>query len=115
MGDRVPRLVKHHPAGARDEQHRCQAEPSIGRLAVFVATDSRDLDIIRAGHVDDTFVPLDPDTLGGRLEAVGFTNVAVEVGDYQLRFNATKPAAQLPRSQPGDVLNQLVDNGGPPF
>ena len=58
----------------------------------FVATDSRDLDAIRAGHVDDVFVPVDPATLRGRLEAVGFTAVSVDVGDYQIRFHATKPA-----------------------
>jgi len=51
----------------------------------------RDLDAIRAGHVDDVFVPVDPDTLAGRLEAVGFADVGIDVGEYQLRFNATKP------------------------
>ena len=57
----------------------------------FIAADSVDSDMIRAGHVDDIFVPVDPETLGSRLEAVGFTNVGVDVGDYQVRFNATKP------------------------
>jgi len=38
------------------------------------------------------FVPVDPATLRGRLEAVGFTAVSVDVGDYQIRFHATKPA-----------------------
>ena len=58
----------------------------------FVGTDSRDLDAIRAGHVDDVFVPVDPATLPSRLEAVGFTAVSIDVGDYQIRFHATKPA-----------------------
>ena len=58
----------------------------------FVGTDSRDLDAIRAGHFDVVFVPVDPATLRGRLEAVGFTAVSVDVGDYQIRFHATKPA-----------------------
>jgi SAM-dependent methyltransferase len=57
----------------------------------FVGTDSRDLEIIRAGHVDDVFIPVDPDSLGARLEAAGFTGVGLDVGDYQIRFNATKP------------------------
>jgi SAM-dependent methyltransferase len=57
----------------------------------FVGTDSRDLEAIRAGHVDDVFVPVDPATLGSRLEAVGFRGVMVDVGDYQIRFSASKP------------------------
>ena len=57
----------------------------------FVGTDSRDLEAIRAGHVDDVFVPVDPATLGSRLGAVGFRDVMVDVGDYQIRFSASKP------------------------
>jgi SAM-dependent methyltransferase len=58
---------------------------------VFVGADSLDLDVIRAGHVDDVFVPVDPGTMSDRLEASGFTNVGVDVGDYQFRFKASKP------------------------
>jgi SAM-dependent methyltransferase len=61
---------------------------------VFVGTDSRDLDAIRAGHVDDVFVPVDPETLGQRLESAGFAEVGIEVGDYQIRFTATKAAPE---------------------
>ena len=57
----------------------------------YVGTDSRDLDYIRAGHADDIFVPVDPDTLGVRLEAAGFTDVGIDIGEYHVRFNATKP------------------------
>ena len=57
----------------------------------FVATDSVDSEPIRMFHVDDVFVPVDPDTLRSRLEGVGFTDVGIEVADYQVRFNATKP------------------------
>jgi SAM-dependent methyltransferase len=59
--------------------------------AGLFATDSRDLDVIRHGHVDDTFVPLPEDTIVPRLEHAGFIDVDVEVGDYQLRFAARKP------------------------
>jgi hypothetical protein len=41
--------------------------------------------------VDDVFVPVDPETLASRLEAIGFANVRVEVASYEVRFNATKP------------------------
>jgi SAM-dependent methyltransferase len=58
---------------------------------VFVGVDSRDLDAIRAGHIGDVFVPVDPDTFAARLEAAGFSNVTIEIGDYQIRFTARKP------------------------
>lgn len=57
----------------------------------FVGTDTRDLEPIRAGHLDDVFVPVNPETLGARLEAAGFRNCSVEVDEYQIRFSATKP------------------------
>ena len=61
----------------------------------FIATDSVDSEAIRMFHVDDVFVPVDPDTLGSRLEAVGFTDVGIDVGDYQIRFKSHKPDTAL--------------------
>jgi SAM-dependent methyltransferase len=69
-----------------DELHRL-LRPS-GSL---IAADSVDSELIRAFHVDDVFVPVAPDTLGARLEAAGFIDVDIDVGDYQMRFHATKP------------------------
>jgi SAM-dependent methyltransferase len=57
---------------------------------IFVGTDSIDSEPIREFHVDDVFVPVDPITLGSRLEAAGFTDVNVKPADYQIRFSATK-------------------------
>ena len=56
----------------------------------FIGTDSVDSEPLREFHLDDIFVPVDPDTLGSRLEAVGFTDIGVEVTDYQVRFSARK-------------------------
>jgi SAM-dependent methyltransferase len=84
--------VLHH-IPTRDAQDEVFAE--IHRVlrpgAGLFATDSRDLDVIRQGHVDDIFVPLPEDTIIPRLERAGFIDVDVEVGDYQLRFEARKP------------------------
>jgi SAM-dependent methyltransferase len=84
--------VLHH-IPSLDDHGRLFAE--LHRLlrpgAIFVGADSRDLDVIRAGHVDDTFVPVDPNTLPDRLEAVGFAETTIDVGDYQFRFLARKP------------------------
>ena len=63
--------VLHH-VPAPDLQDRLFAE--LHRVlrpgGVFAGTDSRDLDTIRAAHVGDVFVPVDPDMLAARLERV---------------------------------------------
>jgi len=53
--------------------------------------DSLDLDVIRAGHADDTFVPVAPETFGERLEKAGFGSPRIDTGEYQFRFIARKP------------------------
>lgn len=69
----------------------------------FVAVDSLDTDRIRRGHIDDTFVPLDPATLESRLRAAGFDDIALtQAGRYldrgdQIRLTALKPAARPSR------------------
>jgi SAM-dependent methyltransferase len=84
-------MLHHMPSG--EDQDRLFAE--LARVlrpgAIFVGADSRDLEMIRAGHIDDTFVPVDPDALPGRLAAVGFTDTSVDVGDYQFRFVTHQP------------------------
>jgi SAM-dependent methyltransferase len=60
---------------------------------VFVGIDSRDTEMIRLGHVDDTFVPVDPDTLSDRLQAAGFTDVEIDATEFHIRFLARKPGA----------------------
>lgn len=63
----------------------------------FVGVDSSDSPELRALHADDVFVPVDPGTLGGRLEAAGFGDVVVEEWvaasrpGPKVRFAATRP------------------------
>jgi SAM-dependent methyltransferase len=57
---------------------------------ILVGVDSVDVGPIRDAHVDDTFVPVDPSTLGYRLEAAGLIEPAIDRGDYQIRFVARK-------------------------
>ena len=59
---------------------------------IFVGVDSRDLDGIRAGHLDDIFVPVDPATLLERLAAAGFADTTTDVGEYQFRFLTRRPS-----------------------
>jgi SAM-dependent methyltransferase len=86
--------VLHHMPTPRD-QDRLFAE--VRRLlrpgGVFVGVDSRDLQPIRDGHVDDTFNPVPPDTLPRRLQAAGLAEVQIDEDEYQIRFVARKPTS----------------------
>jgi SAM-dependent methyltransferase len=82
----------HHMA-KREDQDRLFGE--LHRVlrpgGILVAADSRDLEPIRQGHVDDVFNPVPPETLAARLQAVGFADVVLDVQEYQIRFSARKP------------------------
>jgi hypothetical protein len=58
---------------------------------LLVGQDSLATDELEALHVDDTYVPVDPATLAGRLSAAGFVRVKVDTNDYAVRFRASKP------------------------
>ena len=60
--------------------------------AALFASDARDTALLRAVHEDDTFVPLCADTVVGRLEALGYGSVDLEVTEYEMRFAAHKLA-----------------------
>ena len=83
--------LHHMPSAELQDRLFAELHRMLRPGGVFVAVDAVDNELIREGHVDDVFVPVDPATLGARLEAVGFAGVAIDVGDYQIRFSATKP------------------------
>jgi len=62
--------------------------------AALVASDGYDNEGTRRHHVGDLFVPLDPDTLPGRLEDLGFVDVTLDRGAYDFRFAGWKPASR---------------------
>jgi SAM-dependent methyltransferase len=84
--------VLHHVPTAEHQDRvfaeLCRVLRTGGQL---VAVDGRDVPELRGFHDDDTFVPLDPDTLEARLVAAGFTDVAIELEPMQVRFQARKP------------------------
>lgn len=50
--------------------------------APLVASDSLGSDELAAHHTDDTYNPVDPDSLAGRLAAAGFSDVDVRTNAY---------------------------------
>lgn len=62
--------------------------------AVFVAIDSLGLRSfwMRLIHVGDTLVPVNPDSLGPRLEAAGLSENLIETNPYAFRLHARRPS-----------------------
>lgn len=58
---------------------------------LFVGTDATDSPELREIHVDDTFVPVDVNTLPARFEAAGLVEVQVVDADGRVRFVAFRP------------------------
>lgn len=56
----------------------------------FVGTDSKWSLLFGMLHIGDTMVMVDPETLGARLEALGFKNVKIDRGKHRFRFRAHK-------------------------
>lgn len=79
-------MLHHMPSAEHQDRLISEIHRVLRPGAIFVGTDSRDLEAIRVGHVGDTFVPVDPDTFAGRLQAAGFHRTEIDVGDYQFRF-----------------------------
>jgi SAM-dependent methyltransferase len=59
----------------------------------FVGSDSLQSLMMRVIHLGDTFVPVNPDNFGARLEAAGFEVIELEKGSGAFRFHARKPGA----------------------
>lgn len=86
-------MLHHMPSSDHQDRLFAALHRALRPGAIFVGVDSLDLDVIRAGHVDDTFVPVDPATLRARLAAACFGDATIDVGDYQFRFVSRKPSA----------------------
>jgi len=87
-------MLHHVPAPEIQDQVFVELYRVLRPGGTLVAVDSVDDDVIRQFHENDVFVPIDPAKLPARLEAIGFSNVRVEVGGiggYEVRFTAVKP------------------------
>jgi len=84
-------MLHHMPSPEHQDRLFAALHRALRPGAIFLGVDSLDLDFIRDGHVDDTFVPVDPATVGDRLRQAGFGTTTIDLGDYQYRFVTTKP------------------------
>jgi SAM-dependent methyltransferase len=84
-------MLHHVPSAAEQDRVLAEVHRVLRPGALLLATDARDVELLRDAHDDDVFVPLDEDTTVARLEAAGFADVDLTVDDYELRFTARKP------------------------
>ncbi|MVZ99868.1 methyltransferase domain-containing protein [Actinomadura sp. LD22] len=90
-------MLHHVPSVRQQDDLLAAAQRSLRSGGTLIGVDSLDTERIRAAHEDDTFLPIDPETLPARLEAASFTGVVIDyggtyqsVGD-QVRFVARRP------------------------
>ena len=84
-------MLHHVPTPAQQDQLFAEVCRLLRPGGAFVGTDATDTPELRSLHVDDTFVPVDPATLGARLEAAGLVDVSIEPDGDRVRFAARKP------------------------
>jgi SAM-dependent methyltransferase len=71
----------------------------------FVGCDSLQNWFMRIIHTGDTLVPVNPTTLGGRLQSAGFEVLDIQEGPQTFRFCARRPAEVRGESPIGHSLS----------
>jgi SAM-dependent methyltransferase len=68
----------------------------------FVGSDSLQNWFMKIIHIGDTLVPVNPDTLGARLESAGFEVLEVRRNPQAFRFRARRPSASPVKTRIGE-------------
>lgn len=83
-------MLHHVPSIGTQNELFAEVHRVLGSGGLLVGEDSLDAPELRALHIDDTYVPVDPARLESRLRAAGFTSAEISTNDYSVRFHATK-------------------------
>jgi SAM-dependent methyltransferase len=84
-------MLHHVPTGDAQDRIFVELARVLRRGGRIVAADGAPRDQLDDFHKGDTWNPIDPADLGGRLTTAGFT--AIEVGAYDLGWTCTAVAA----------------------
>jgi SAM-dependent methyltransferase len=85
-------MLHHVPTPALQDKLFAEICRLLGPGGVLAGQDSLASDELRALHIDDTYVPVDPAGLAARLETAGFVDVAVDTNEYAVRFRGFRAA-----------------------
>jgi ubiquinone/menaquinone biosynthesis C-methylase UbiE len=83
-------MLHHVPSVAQQDQVFTELHRVLRPGGVLAGQDSLASNELEALHIDDTYVPIDPDALPARLSAAGFAEVDVDTNEYAVRFRARK-------------------------
>lgn len=75
-------MLQHVPTIELQDQLFAEVARVLRPGAPLVASDSLGSEELKAHHEDDTYNPVDPDTLPDRLAAAGFVDVNVRVNEF---------------------------------
>lgn len=75
-------MLHHVPSAELQDRLFAEVARVVAPGGLFVASDSLASEDLRAFHEGDTYQPIDPDGLAGRLERAGFAGVEVAVNEF---------------------------------
>lgn len=84
-------MLHHVPTADAQDLLFSEVRRVLRRGGLFVANDSVASADLAALHDGDTYNPIDPGTLPGRLRAAGFVDVAVRANDFAFAIRARAP------------------------
>ena len=85
-------MLHHVPTLALQNKILAEACRVLRPGGVLIGSDSLASNDLHHFHADDSYNPIDPASLIGRLQTLGFAAITVAVGDV-LTFTAAKPAS----------------------
>jgi SAM-dependent methyltransferase len=83
-------MLHHVPSPALQNRLFAEIYRVLKPEGVFAGTDSMPSLLMRAFHIGDSIVFVDPTSLSARLESVGFRDVKIEIGAGRFRFLARR-------------------------
>lgn len=83
-------MLHHVPTVSLQDELFAETARVLAPGAVLFALDSRDSPSLRELHVDDTYNPVDLDTLAGRLARAGFASASVTTTEHRVCFRAVR-------------------------
>jgi SAM-dependent methyltransferase len=84
-------MLHHVPTAESQDRLFLEARRVLRPGGMFAGFDGVGSIPFRLVHLNDTYTPIDPDALGGRLCAAGFVDVTVERSQERFRFRAKRP------------------------
>ncbi len=84
-------MLHHVPSPALQDRLLQEVFRVLEPGGFFVGSDSLTNWVMRIIHIGDTFVPVDPERFGVRLERAGFHAVDVQKNSHAFRFRAQRP------------------------